>query len=191
MKNTMPLQDAILEKVKIFADQAHGEQKRKYSEERYIQHSIRVMETCQSYTHDYCMLAAALLHDVLEDTAVTSDALHDFLSGIMDPQDATRTLTLVVELTDIFTRKNYPHLNRRARKAKEADRLAHVSAEAQTIKYADIIDNATNIFVHDPGFAVVFIHEGKWLLNRMSKGDPELRGRALLMVNDCLELMEE
>ncbi len=66
-----------------------------------------------------------------------------------------------------------------------------MSGDAQTIKYADVIDNATNIFVHDPDFAVVFIQEGRAVLKRMLNGDPELHDRALKVVDDCLELMDE
>jgi (p)ppGpp synthase/HD superfamily hydrolase len=183
--------DATLEKVKSFADMAHGDQRRKYSDERFIAHPIRVMENCQKYTDDVCVLAAALLHDVLEDTDVKKEKLHAFLKSIMSLTQADRTFELVVELTDVYTKKHYPGLNRRARKAKEADRLAMISGDAQTIKYADIIDNATNIFVHDPDFAVVFIQEGKRVLKRMVKGDAELQDRALKMVDDCLELMDE
>jgi guanosine-3',5'-bis(diphosphate) 3'-pyrophosphohydrolase len=180
-----------LEAVKRFAEKAHGDQRRKYSDERYITHPIRVMETCMNYTDDDCMLAAALLHDVLEDTTVTQNEMGEFLRGVMTPEAAARTLELVVELTDIYTKKNYPGLNRRARKSKEAERLSHVSGDAQTIKYADIIDNATNIFVHDPDFAIVFIQEGKWVLKRMLKGDSELYDRAMKVVTDCLELMDD
>jgi (p)ppGpp synthase/HD superfamily hydrolase len=185
------IMNPTLEKVKHFADQAHGDQRRKYSGERYITHPIRVMEMCMKYTDDDCMLAAALLHDVLEDTTVTERAMAEFLQGIMSAETAGRTLDLVIELTDVYTKKNYPGLNRRARKAKEADRLSQVSGDAQTIKYADIVDNATNIFIHDPDFATVFIQEGKWVLKRMLKGDPELYDRAMKVVNDCLELMDE
>lgn len=183
------MNDSVLEEVKAFAALAHGAQRRKYSDELYIHHPIRVMEMCRSYTDDHCLLAAALLHDVLEDTTVTNETMQNFLRSIMSPEDTARTLQLVVELTDIYTKKNYPGLNRRARKSKEADRLSHVSGDAQTIKYADIIDNATNIFVHDPDFAVVFIQEGKYLLKKMRDGDPTLLTQALLVVEDCLELM--
>lgn len=183
------MNDSILEEVKAFAALAHGTQRRKYSDELYIHHPIRVMEMCRSHTDDHCVLAAALLHDVLEDTAVTKEAIQDFLRSVMSAEHTARTLQLVVELTDIYTKKNYPRLNRRARKSKEAERLSHASADAQTIKYADIIDNATNIFVHDPDFAVVFIQEGKHLLNKMRNGDPTLFTQALLVVEDCLELM--
>ena len=183
--------NATLQKVKSFAEKAHGDQRRKYSEERFISHPIRVMENCATYTDDVCVLSAALLHDVLEDTSVNKDQLHRFLQSVMSLSEASRTLDLVIELTDIYTKKHYPGLNRRARKGKEADRLALISGDAQTIKYADIMDNAANIFIHDPDFAVVFIQEGKRVLKRMIKGDPELLDRALKMVDDCLELMDE
>ena len=71
--------DNILASVRSFADEAHGEQVRKYSDERYIQHPIRVMETVQDYIADVPVLAAALLHDVLEDTSVTKRELSQFL----------------------------------------------------------------------------------------------------------------
>ncbi len=63
--------DKVLEKVKEFADNAHGDQMRKYTPDRYIVHPIRVMEICREYDSRLPVLAAALLHDVLEDTKVT------------------------------------------------------------------------------------------------------------------------
>lgn len=183
--------DTILEKVKIFADQAHGDQRRKYSNERYIFHPLRVMENCRNYTDDTAVLAAALLHDVLEDTKVTPEEMGDFLRDVMPEVMAARTLDLVVELTDVYTKKNYPGLNRRTRKVREADRLAKISSDAQTIKYADIIDNVTNIFVNDPDFAVVFIQEGRYALRKMEKGDEELFDKTNKMIEDCLDLMNE
>lgn len=180
----------ILEKVRSFADKAHGDQQRKYSKERYIVHPVRVMETCQEYTEDLSVLAAALLHDVLEDTPVSREEVRKFLDAVMDPEQSMKTLKLVEELTDIYTKKDYPMLNRRSRKTREVERLAHVSEEAQLIKYADIMDNATNIFIHDPDFATVYLHEGRALLKRMNKGNPELYDRAVKTVDDCLELLE-
>ena len=38
---------------------------------RYIVHPAEVMEICSQYTNDITILAAALLHDVLEDIPVT------------------------------------------------------------------------------------------------------------------------
>ena len=61
----------ILKKIKEFSDKAHEGQTRKYTPERYIVHRLRVMETLKLYTPDVTVLAAALLHDVLEDTTTS------------------------------------------------------------------------------------------------------------------------
>src|SRR5690348_5206587 len=130
--------DPVLEPIKDFAAKAHGEQRRKFADEPYIAHPIRVMEMCRQYTHDTAILAAALLHDVLEDTPVNKQQIKDFLLTVMDAGKAQRTVQLIDELTDRYTKANYPHWNRRKRKAKESERLTNTSGESQTIKYADI-----------------------------------------------------
>lgn len=169
----------ILETVKIFADQAHADQMRKYTPERYIVHPERVMLICREYTSDLSVQAAALLHDVLEDTPVPQTTMEHFLNSVMTPQQARKTLGLVVELTDVYIKTAYPHLNRKSRKELETERLSKVSPEAQTIKYADLIDNGYDIVRHDPHFARKYLHEASLLLQRMTKGNPELRKRAL------------
>lgn len=173
------LMDNILSQIRSFADHAHGDQTRRYSPDRYIVHPTRVMQICQQYTNEPAVLAAALLHDVLEDTPVTKDAIEDFLRTIMEPGQVQRTVQFVVELTDVYVKKNYPQWNRRKRKAKETERLQKVSAEAQTIKYADIIDNSGEIAVHDPEFAEKYLGECRNLLKKMTKGNPELHQRAV------------
>jgi (p)ppGpp synthase/HD superfamily hydrolase len=170
-----------------FADQAHGEQMRKFTPERYIVHPIRVMEICKEYTDDITILAAALLHDVLEDTPVTKEKIHEFLVKVIDKEDAVKTVTLVEELTDIYIKSDYPQWNRRKRKAKEAERLGKTSADSQTVKYADIIDNSTEIVNHKTDFAHVYLFESKALLKRMTQGDQRLYQRALETVDKCIE----
>lgn len=182
--------EQLLENVRAFAERAHGDQKRKYSHEPYMVHPIQVMETLRDYTDDVFILAAALLHDVLEDTGVTKDEIRQFLGGIMSDADADRTVQLVTDLTDVYTKKNYPQLNRRTRKSKEISRLAATHEDVQLIKYADVMDNAKNIFFHDPDFSTVYLHEAKNLLERMRKGNAELFDKCLKTVNDCLDMLE-
>ncbi|WP_374760202.1 hypothetical protein [Dyadobacter pollutisoli] len=50
-------------------------------------HPRRVMKTCIQFTTDHCIHAAALLHDVLEDTAVTQLELGEFLAMTMSQND--------------------------------------------------------------------------------------------------------
>jgi len=179
--------EKIFEQVKDYADNAHGEQLRKYTPDRYIVHPIRVMLICQEYTEDLAILSAALLHDVLEDTPVQKDELKDFLMTVMSPEQAITTLNYVVELTDVFTKEAYPALNRKKRKAKEIERLGKVSKESQTIKYADIIDNSNEIVDHDPNFAPVFLSECRQILSNMPDGNPELYQRAIKTVEEALK----
>lgn len=169
----------VLEKVRIFADQAHADQMRKYTAERYIVHPERVMLICREYTPDPCIQAAALLHDVLEDTPVTRDMILRFLHTVMPPADAERTVGLVVELTDVYTKVAYPHLNRKSRKALETSRLAGTSPDAQTIKYADLIDNGYDIVRHDRQFGRKYLGEAGDLLAAMNRGNSALRDRAV------------
>ena len=56
----------------MLAIEAHGDQRRKYTGEPYITHPIHVAKILEdSVEHTTEMLAAAILHDVVEDTPVT------------------------------------------------------------------------------------------------------------------------
>ena len=176
----------ILNTIRDYADNAHGTQMRKYTPERYIVHPIRVMETCRQYDPRLPILAAALLHDVLEDTPVTREEMSSFLHTVMDAADAEKTLELVIELTDVYVKEAYPQWNRRVRKDRETERIAFTSADSQTIKYADIIDNCREIAKHDRGFAPRFLKECLANLKVADKGNPELYRQALEMVKGAL-----
>jgi guanosine-3',5'-bis(diphosphate) 3'-pyrophosphohydrolase len=183
--------DEVLSKIKDFADRSHGEQMRKYTPDRYIVHPVRVMELCHQYNDDISVLAAALLHDVLEDTAVSRQEIKNFLSGLMNHAEVEKTLKLVEELTDVYVKADYPKLNRRMRKAKEMARLENTSAEAQTIKYADIIDNAREIVSHDANFGEVFIRECSALLKKIDKGNKQLYTMAEATLKRAFEELKE
>lgn len=175
-----------LTKIINFADKAHDQQMRNYTPERYIVHPIRVMEICKKYTNDITVLAAALLHDVLEDTPVKKEELKSFLCTLMSEADAHKTVILVEELTDVYVKENYPHWNRNKRKEFEAARLEKTSADAQTIKYADIIDNAPEITEKDHDFAKRFIPEYVYLLKKITKGNQQLYTKAKQVVDNCM-----
>ncbi len=179
-----------LEKIKEFADKAHGEQRRKYTPERYIVHPVRVMELCREYTNEEPILAAALLHDVLEDTSTTAGQIKEFLIPLIGKDNAIRTLDLVVELTDVYIKKDYPIYNRRKRKQMERERMKTISSDSQTIKYADILDNCLEIVIHDPSFAVVFLKECKDLLKVMTNGNNALYQRVLKSIDNNLKLLD-
>lgn len=180
----------VISYVTGYADRAHGDQKRKYTNERYIVHPVRVMEMVREFDSALPVLCAALLHDVLEDTPVTADEIHQELTRVMEAEDVRKTVALVIELTDVFVKSNYPRLNRRTRKEKEALRLSVVSAQAQTIKYADIIDNVNDHLTQDADFARVYLQEAQKMLHRMRDGNPVLLERAVHLVDECLHRLK-
>lgn len=173
----------IIHKITDFAEKAHEGQVRIYELKPYIVHPVRVMNTCCAFTDDLTTCAAAILHDVLEDTDVSADQIKDFLLTVMSAGDAERTVGLVKELTDTYTPSKYPQFNRSLRKKLESIRMEKVSGDAQTIKCADIIDNCRQIVDEDPEFAKTYLRECRSLLFRMHKGDTELHDLALNLVN--------
>lgn len=179
--------DEVLEKVREFADKAHGDQLRKYTPDRYIVHPIRVMEICKEYDNRLPVLAAALLHDVLEDTEITEQDMMDFLRSAMDYGNAAETLKLVKNLTDVYVKSSYPHLNRDQRKAKERDRIAKTGGASQTIKYADMLDNCKDILVNDKHFAPKFLKECRSVLQVANKGNKKLYHLAVATINEGLK----
>jgi len=173
---------SYLKLIEDFAREAHAGQKRKYTGEDYITHPIEVARLVKIHTEgDVEMQAAALLHDVIEDTDVTMEDLEFFLYDVLPAGRISRAyiLNLVDALTDKYTKEAYPDMNRAERKAAEADRLAQEHPDAQTIKYCDLVHNTESIVKHDPKFAKLYLKEKWWLLEKMDKGHQGLR-KALL-----------
>ena len=156
------------EKILEIATAAHAGQKRKYTNDDYIIHPIAVAKLVQAQGGDDNMVYAALLHDVLEDTSITHAELRTILHSTISIESAEDVLSLVVELTDVFTKEAFPDYNRHSRKQFESLRLAYVSDRAKAIKRADIEHNSESILDHDPKFAKVFLKEKKDLLKKMS-----------------------
>lgn len=164
----------MVDKAVIFAATAHSVngQKRKYTGEPYIVHPIEVMKNVMSVPHTPEMLAAALLHDVLEDTPTKVGTLRKlFNKGVVD---------LVLEVTDVSKPSDG---NRAVRKALDRDHLAKASAQGQTIKLADLLNNTSSILQHDQEFAKVYLKEKQALLEVLTKGDPSLHKQCTAVVN--------
>jgi (p)ppGpp synthase/HD superfamily hydrolase len=160
----------IVQKAQVYAMAAHAsvQQVRKYTNEPYIVHPAEVASIVASVpgaTED--MVAAAYLHDVIEDTGCTFTDIH-MAFGI-------DIATLVGWLTDVSKPEDG---NRAHRKAVDREHTAQAPAEAQTIKLADLISNSRSIMAHDPKFAEVYLAEKRLLLQVLTKGDRGLHARA-------------
>ena len=150
--------------------------KRKYTGEPYMVHPREVMEIVSTVHHDEQMLAAALLHDTVEDTPVTIEEIRDNFGE--DIASLVGWLTDVSKLSDG---------NRKVRKAIDREHSGNAPARAQTIKLADLISNTKSIVHYDKNFAVVYLREKRKLLEVMKKGDRTLWNQADKMVKDGLK----
>jgi (p)ppGpp synthase/HD superfamily hydrolase len=164
----MIAEDELVARARAFAERAHGaiDHRRKYSGRPYTEHLARVAERVAQAIDDPAAVAAAWLHDVVEDTPAThADIEHTF---------GSRVGALVRALTDV----DRDYGNRADRKAADRARLAQAPPLAQTVKLADLIDNAADIAANDPEFARVFLNEMGALLGVLTAGDPALLAEA-------------
>jgi (p)ppGpp synthase/HD superfamily hydrolase len=159
-----------------FAAEAHKGQTRNWVNEPYILHPLRVMELVKMVTGDEDVLVAALLHDTVEDCGVSLTTI--------ELKFGAAVAKLVWEMTNCKARpETKDHVeatrpNRTERKRRDREFLALASPEAQTIKLADIIDNAGDIRRVNPGFAKTYIPELQALVAVLTKGHPDLILRA-------------
>ena len=72
-----PLDTSLLDKAIIFAVKAHAGTERRGKGFPYIVHPMEAMEIVATITSDQALLAAAALHDTVEDTDVTIDMLRE------------------------------------------------------------------------------------------------------------------
>ena len=165
----------IVERARVFATAAHAAvgQVRKYTFEPYIVHPAEVAKIVRDAGGSETMIAAAWLHDTVEDTGVTIETIR--------AEFGVEVAELVGWLTDVSRPE---HGNRAHRKALDRAHSAAAPAEAQTVKLADLIANTRSIMEHDVAFAKTYLEEKRLLLAVMTKGDPTLMTEARKFIGE-------
>lgn len=154
----------------VIAAEAHadGGQVRKYTGEPYIVHPIEVMNILIEHgIHDSEILAAAILHDTVEDTLLTFDMIAIALG--------CEIADLVRDVTDVSRPE---HGNRAVRKQLDLEHRARASPAGKCITMADMISNVRSIAAHDPGFAPKYIREKRAVLEVVAGGHALLAATA-------------
>ena len=129
----MPTHMELVLKAAAFAAEKHRNQRRKDAEASpYINHPIQLAHILvQADIEDPVVLAAALLHDTIEDTNTTFEEL-EIVFGY-------QLANIVGECSDNKA------LGKLERKQAQIDRAAVVSREAKLVKLADKIANVNDI----------------------------------------------
>lgn len=161
--------DDLIARARRYATEAHAriDQRRKYTGQPYEVHLKAVAGLVARAGGDPAMIAAAWLHDALEDTPATL--------GDLEREFGADVAALVADLTDVSRPADG---NRAARRAIDRAHSAQAAPRAQTVKLADLIDNCRDLVRHDPHFARTWTAEMALLLDVLVAGDARLHAQA-------------
>ncbi len=122
-----------VEKALVFATKAHAGQYRKGTDRPYILHPIETMVIAMTFTEDEEVLAAALLHDTVENTSITMRQI--------EKEFGPRVAKLVGDLTEDKKRKLPPEATWRARKFEMIFRLRKAENDTRILWFANCLSN--------------------------------------------------
>ena len=128
-----PLDTELLDRAIVFAVRAHAGTERRGKGFPYIVHPLEAMEIVATMTPDQELLAAAALHDTVEDTDVTIEQIQT--------EFGDRVAEFVAMESDEPHQSRDSIENWRARKQTAIDRLARASRDAKIVALGDKLSN--------------------------------------------------
>ncbi|MCQ2057839.1 MAG: HD domain-containing protein [Bacteroidaceae bacterium] len=123
----------LLDKAIVFAVKAHANTERRGKGFPYIVHPMEAVEIVATMTPDQELLAAAALHDTVEDTDVTANDLR--------AEFGNRVASIVVSESDEFDAGVSEEDSWRGRKQAAIDRLANAPLESKMVALGDKLSN--------------------------------------------------
>ena len=124
----------IIEKAAAFALHAHQGQVRKQTDIPYIMHPLEAAVTAQALTDDHEIIAAAVLHDVIEDTDCTKEELEE--------EFGERIASVVNEVSE----NKMEHLpSEETWKQRKQETVSRLKASGLPVKTVVLCDKLSNI----------------------------------------------
>lgn len=139
MKSPTNGDGAIIEKAYVFAEKAHEGQKR-FTGEPYVKHSFETARNLASFGMDRDTIIAGLLHDVLEDSNITPQAL--------EKEFGKEILFLVQGVTKLGKLK-YHGVERHVESLRKMFIATAQDMRVLIIKLADRLHNMNTLHGHD------------------------------------------
>lgn len=128
-----PLQTNLFDEAAKFAIEAHHGTERRGKAYPYIIHPMEAVSIVATITNDQEMLAAAILHDVVEDTDVTIDEIRE--------RFGERVAMLVRHETAPLDET----LSWKEKKAIQVEQLAHAPFDSKVVALGDKLSNIRGI----------------------------------------------
>lgn len=153
-----PIDTSLLDRAIMFAVRAHSGTERRGKGFPYIVHPMEAVSIAATITPDQEILAAAALHDTVEDTDVTVDQIRS--------EFGDRIASLVAAETDAVMEGKSENETWHERKQAAIDRLARVSRDAKIVAMGDKLSNMRAI-------ARDYATQGDALWNLFHVNDPK------------------
>ena len=128
-----PLDTTLLDRAIVFAVRSHAGTERRGKGFPYIVHPMEAVEIVATMTRDQELLAAAVLHDTVEDTDTTVEQIRT--------EFGDRIASLVASESDIVVDGCSEEDSWHARKQAAIDRLARASHDAKIVALGDKLSN--------------------------------------------------
>ena len=128
-----PLDTALLDRAIVFAVRAHAWTERRGKGFPYIVHPMEAVEIVATMTNDQELLAAAALHDTVEDTDTTIEQIR--------AEFGDRVAALVATESDEPHQSGDSVENWRARKQAAIDRIASAPLDSKMVALGDKLSN--------------------------------------------------
>ena len=165
-----------IEKAIIFATRAHAGTCRKGKDKPYILHPISAMAIVKQFTTDEDVLAAAVLHDTVEDTHVTIERL--------EKEFGSRVAALVASVSE-NKRENLPsEATWKERKQETIDGLKQADYETKLLCLGDKLSNLREMY---DDYAEI----GDDLWKRFNQKDKRMHGWYYMEIYKILAEVEE
>lgn len=165
-----------------FSKKAHKGVKRKWSTEDYFSHPLGVMNNVSKYWHisdpyySY-MLAAALLHDTVEDTDVKIEEIQNEFGDIVG--NLVKQLSNDPDVKNLIGKKEY-----------NAQHILEMDERALMIKLCDRLDNISDWNKSPVEFKEYYFVATKYLIDNLKK-NRKLNRFHINVVNEIENILQD
>jgi (p)ppGpp synthase/HD superfamily hydrolase len=167
----------LIKAAKQFATKCHKGQLRKFTKEPYIQHPQSVSELVEKFGGSTEMIAAAWLHDVVEDCGIKikeiKNRFGDQVSKLVDE------LTLPKEVDISGMKSEYI-----------AKKMETMSTEGLTIKLCDRLNNVSDFENANPKFVSKYAPKTKFIIDSLEESGRPFTSNQKKLINLIRNLIE-
>lgn len=167
----------LFEEALCFAAEKHSGQKRKLQDTPYILHPMEVAAIVGTMTNDPATLAAAVLHDTVEDAGVTLEEIGE--------KFGRRVALLVMTETENKREELPPDQTWQLRKEETLIMLSHTTD--RSVKMMWLGDKLSNM----RSFCRQYRKEGSRLWQRFNQKDPAMQAWYYRTIAECLRDLQE